>query len=148
MHTTSCPPRFADNNKTIAVTVVVCAGLVIAGMLYYLNPATIWFLPPCFFHKMTGWYCPGCGSTRALHCLLHGNLLEALHNNALVILALPLFAAIAIVRSTCRRTETRPRRRWNWIAFAVVVLVVFGVVRNIRRPPYSLLAPATEASHR
>lgn len=30
-------------------------------------------LPPCYFHKWTGLYCPGCGGTRAVKELLAGH---------------------------------------------------------------------------
>lgn len=29
---------------------------------------------PCLFHLATGYYCPGCGGTRAIASLLHGQL--------------------------------------------------------------------------
>ena len=115
-------------------------------MLFFLNPATTWFFPPCFFHRVTGLYCPGCGSTRALHCLLHGEVREALHNNALIVLALPLFGAMFLVRALSQKPATTPRRRWGWLAFLLAVVVIFGVVRNIRRPPFSLLAPPVQTN--
>lgn len=33
--------------------------------------------PRCPVKWLTGWDCPGCGSTRALHALLHGRVAEA-----------------------------------------------------------------------
>lgn len=41
-------------------------------------------MPKCLFRLATGWSCPGCGSQRALHALLHGNLREALEMNLLL----------------------------------------------------------------
>ena len=34
--------------------------------------------PPCMFHALTGFSCPGCGSTRAVSALLRGDLLTSL----------------------------------------------------------------------
>lgn len=31
-------------------------------------------VPPCVIHKWTGYYCPGCGGTRAVRALLKGNI--------------------------------------------------------------------------
>lgn len=31
-------------------------------------------IPPCLFHRVSGLYCPGCGGTRAVKCLLEGRL--------------------------------------------------------------------------
>lgn len=39
---------------------------------------------------MTGLQCPGCGSQRAIHALLHGQLTEAWHYNAALFFAVPL----------------------------------------------------------
>ena len=39
---------------------------------------------PCFFDKVLGIYCPGCGGTRALTALVHGRLLEALWYHPLI----------------------------------------------------------------
>lgn len=33
--------------------------------------------PPCIFHAITGFYCPGCGGTRAFSYLLQGQLPKA-----------------------------------------------------------------------
>ena len=30
---------------------------------------------PCLFHLATGYYCPGCGGTRAIASLLHGQVI-------------------------------------------------------------------------
>jgi hypothetical protein len=144
MQTTSCPPRLTEYNKPVALVICLLAGLALSGMLFFLNPATTWFFPPCFFHKVTGLYCPGCGSTRALHCLLHGQIYEAIRNNALIVLALPLFGGIILVRAASQRPATASR--WRWVALLMAVLVLFGVVRNIRRPPFTLLAPPAEAA--
>jgi len=94
---------------------------------------------------MTGLYCPGCGSTRALHRLLHGDIRDALHDNALFVLALPIVGALLLVRTIWPQPATAPRRRWGWVALVLFVVVMFGVIRNIRRPPFSFLAPVADA---
>lgn len=38
-------------------------------------------LPPCMFHTLTGFSCPGCGCTRAVIALLHGDILQSLCYN-------------------------------------------------------------------
>lgn len=38
-------------------------------------------LPPCLFHTLTGFSCPGCGCTRAVLALLRGDLLQSLRFN-------------------------------------------------------------------
>lgn len=52
------------------------------------------FHMPCLFHLLTGWYCPGCGGTRAVKYLLQGKLLLSFQYHPLVLYA----AAIALVK--------------------------------------------------
>ena len=59
--------------------------------LYLFDPESGGFLP-CPFRSITGMLCPGCGSQRALHDLLHFRLGEAFGHNALLVLALPTLA--------------------------------------------------------
>ena len=40
---------------------------------------------PCFFHMLTGLYCPGCGGTRAVKMLLEGNLKMSFQYHPLVL---------------------------------------------------------------
>ncbi|MGH9578069.1 MAG: DUF2752 domain-containing protein, partial [Terriglobales bacterium] len=78
-----------------------------AAILYRWNPATAGFYPICPFLSLTGWYCPGCGSLRALHQLLHGNLGAAFDLNPLLVVALP-FVAIEILARLLNRPGWRP----------------------------------------
>lgn len=39
---------------------------------------------PCLFRLLTGFYCPGCGGTRALKYLLRGQVLASLYYHPLV----------------------------------------------------------------
>src|SRR5271155_2956468 len=61
-------------------------------MLHSFDPATSGLFPPCPLLYLTGWYCPGCGSLRAMHQLLRGNLHAAWALNPLTILLLPFLA--------------------------------------------------------
>ncbi|MPY86322.1 MAG: DUF2752 domain-containing protein [Luteitalea sp.] len=65
---------------------VMAAVLVVsaATVLYFLDPRTTSFYPQCPFFALTGFLCPGCGTTRALHALLHGHLTEAFALNPLL----------------------------------------------------------------
>jgi hypothetical protein len=66
-------------------------GLLAAiGLVYFLvNPASSSIFPQCPFFVLTGYQCPGCGSQRATHSLLHGDLESAMHYNALFVFAIP-----------------------------------------------------------
>lgn len=112
------------------------AGIVIAGLifLYFFKPQDFPY-PTCVFHDLTGLYCPGCGSTRAIYQLLHGHLLTALHDNAMTVLALPFLAYTAF------RKESLSLIRPFWIWGIFYLLVIFTVLRNLPIYPFTYLAP-------
>jgi hypothetical protein len=132
-------------NNRLVVTAGVAALLASgAAFFYFFDPATSPIFPPCPFHFLTGLWCPGCGSARALHALIHGRLLAALDLNPLMVVSLPFlgYAAVSwglryLTGSGLPRIFTAPF--WGW--FVVVVVILFWVLRNIPVFPFSVLAP-------
>ena len=114
------------------------------ALLYFFDPAGQGFFPSCPFHALTGLYCPGCGSGRALHQLLHGNLAAAWGLNPLLMIALPVlfyFSAVRLWAAPGRRRPPglNPSRRFYWAAFGMIA--AFWILRNIPVYPFTLLAP-------
>lgn len=67
------------------------------GAVYaFFNPAETVWMPKCPVHLLTGFECPGCGSQRALHALLHGDISGAFRSNAILFLIIPVVAVMAI----------------------------------------------------
>ncbi len=140
---TRVPPKIAPRTRTsLALLVLGVLAVVAAGaVLFWFNPAQYRLYPFCLFHELTGLNCPGCGGTRALHYLLHGNLVAAFHANALLVISLPLFAWLGVrfaVRAV--RGLSAPRKispAWFW--FFLALAVVFTVLRNL--PWFVWLSP-------
>jgi hypothetical protein len=112
-----------------------------AGLIFAFDPAHYGFYPICYLHALTGLNCPGCGSTRAVHELLHGHLLAAARLNLLLVLSLP-HAAWLTARLGIRWLSGQPvgfvlRPMWLW-AF-LTLATVFTVLRNL--PGFEWLAP-------
>jgi hypothetical protein len=114
---------------------VLLAALGVSGgvVLFRFDPGLCAFYPTCQFHRLTGWQCPGCGSLRAMHHLLHGHLAAAFHFNALLVLGLPVLAWCA-GRAALRRWKRQPladglRPAWLWCALAATL--AFGLLRNL-----------------
>lgn len=101
----------------------ISAVVIGAAILYRFDPTTVRFYPPCLFHALTGLQCPGCGTTRALHHLLHGDVAGAFRLNAMLFAVVP-FAALA---TASRRLATHPVTGWA----AVVVTMIWWVARNV-----------------
>src|ERR1700683_5552507 len=120
---------------------VASAGIV---MLAVFDPATSGVFPPCPVWYLTGWYCPGCGSLRALHHLLHGNLHAAWAMNPLMILFLP-FVSYGFASHAMQAIRGRGLPQLFlpaiWIQALGCVIIVYGIVRNLPFHPFDLLAP-------
>lgn len=71
---------------------MIVAMLVIAFLLTYLffDPTAHDFFPKCQFLLVSGYKCPGCGSQRAIHALLNGEILEAIRFNAIFVVSIPI----------------------------------------------------------
>ena len=74
---------------------MACACGGASAFLYAVDPTRHAVYPQCLLYHATGIYCAGCGATRAIHALLHGRVIEALHDNALLVGAMPLLLYVA-----------------------------------------------------
>lgn len=113
---------------------VVLAGCAGAALVLAADPTSEagFPLPPCPIKLLTGFDCPGCGGTRMLFSLLHGDVPAAVHHNALAVLLLPLLAwswTAWVIGRLGRRLPTWTRWRWSPQVLLVVV-VAWVVVRN------------------
>ncbi len=119
-----------------------CTAAVI--VLRVFDPATSGIFPPCPLRYLTGWYCPGCGSLRAIHQLLHGNLRAAWAMNPLTIVMLP-FLSYGLFSSALyeARGQGLPQvfLPATWIYTLCAAIILFGIVRNFPMHPFDLLAP-------
>ena len=123
------------------------SSLLALGM-YWLDPGQFKNGPAqwlCPFHSVTGFYCPLCGSTRAVHQLLHLNLVAAIQDNILLVLAVPLLIwawigwAKAFAGLQPWRGLTLSSQKINALC---VIGLVFAVLRNLPNSPFSWLTPA------
>ncbi|HEY2146552.1 MAG TPA: DUF2752 domain-containing protein, partial [Pirellulales bacterium] len=114
-------------------------------VLYLFDPADGGY-PVCPFHALTGLHCPGCGTLRAMHELLHGRIAAALAMNPLSTCAIPIMIGAPIWSIASRRwrpSARRAGRRWTvhpaWLL--VTAIIAFGILRNVPVYPFTLLAP-------
>ena len=76
--------------RRIAVIATGVAAIAATLVVYRFDPSSHAFFPRCVFHQVTGLQCPGCGATRALYALLHGDVARAFWFNPLFLLFLPV----------------------------------------------------------
>lgn len=113
--------------------------LAIIGVTYGLVVYAVGI--PCLFHFATGLYCPGCGATRAVKCLLHGDWSGAVHQNGwLVIFVLPWLLVLGASKLFPRNS---PIQKATDLASKIVAAaaIAFFVLRNVPLPILECLRP-------
>jgi hypothetical protein len=130
----------------------VLALLLVAGGLSYVrghDPARsggVNLYPPCLVRSVAGLHCPGCGSGRATHALMNGDVSRAWAMNPLLVVALPVvvyggFAWWLGWLVPGWRGRLMPRLP-AWVAWWSLGLVyLYGLLRNLPWSPFSWLAP-------
>ena len=119
------------------LTLAVSAALI----LFFCDPVRVPIYPQCLFYQVTGLDCPGCGSLRAMHALLHGNIAAALHFNAFLVLSLPLFAGLGFVFLRGRKTASAFRIKPVWLWLYLAALAIFAIARDLPVPLFAAFAP-------
>ena len=128
-------------NKRLTALLIWLSIAVGATYLFIFEPGKTGFFPSCPFRLLTGFNCPGCGSTRGLHRLLHGDVVGAFEFNPLMVLMLP-FLLYALARYTTAAILDRPLQKhyvkpnYIWMLFALVMS--FWIFRNTRFYPFPI----------
>jgi len=132
------------HRERLGATAVVAMAAGGLGVVYLLDPDTSDLYPTCPFLAITGLYCPGCGTLRALHQLTRGHPLAALDLNPLMMLLLPFVAyflashaMLAVMGRPLRRFFVRPELIWTLLG----IILVYWLLRNVPGYPFTLLAP-------
>ncbi len=115
-----------------------------AAVLYLFDPRETAFYPLCPFLGLTGYHCPGCGTLRALHELLHGNPISALGYNPFTVLSLPFIAYSLFAGGMRAYRLPAPRAVFLhplWIWSLLAGIIAFWALRNAPVWPLSALAP-------
>lgn len=112
----------------IAIGAIVF-GLYRAGVLPTIHMA------PCMIHAMTGYYCPGCGGTRATYALLHGKIITSLYYHPIVVYGVVVGGWFMISQTIERISRGKIhigmhyRDLYLWIA--LVIAIVNCLVKNL-----------------
>ena len=123
-------------STVIAIWLLLLAG---AAYVFVFEPGKTGFFPGCPFRLLTGFTCPGCGATRALHQILHGHFAAAFMLNPVFLLAIPflLFAFLRYSVIVMRGGVPRPNALPASAIYAIfVVIVSFWIFRNTPLYPF------------
>lgn len=135
---TPLPGKTHRRLTAAALWLLVVAG---AAYLFFFQPGRTGLFPACPFRTLTGFNCPGCGTTRGLHQLLHGNFVAAFELNPLTMLLLPLLGSILVVY-TWSALSNRPlpqinlSPKYGWLL--TILILGFWIFRNTPAYPFPL----------
>jgi len=122
---------------------IFCISLI--SLYYFYNPEGKLFpFPKCPFFSLTGLHCPGCGSQRALHQLLHFNIIQTLNHNALYIVGILTIVYNLVIKGINHYSK---KNYFNYLYHTKtpiiigIIVVAFWILRNIPHEPFSCLAP-------
>ncbi|MDR2801840.1 MAG: DUF2752 domain-containing protein [Prevotellaceae bacterium] len=121
--------------KKIILTLAIVSILAGVSIYFVVNPSESIYFPPCPFYLLTGFQCPGCGSQRAIHSLLHLDFKQAFLYNPLLIPALLLVGLLVYLGHFGGKNRfphlyrTLSGTKFTWAVFIVIVL--FGIGRNV-----------------
>lgn len=110
----------------------------------FWDPTASAIFPKCPFYSLTGFYCPGCGSQRAVHQLLNGNIVEGFRHNYLIALLLIvlLYEAYLYVMNVFFNKNIPNFLHKSKVTLGILVIVLmFWVLRNVDVFPFTELAP-------
>lgn len=123
---------------------IFLAVIAVAILFFVLDPNKQEIFPRCLFHSLTGGYCPGCGSQRALHCLLHFDIAGVVSYNFLFLPAgmLIFYHYVHPLLNSAfgwKLPNLLYLKNTPWVILGIVI--AFWIARNLPWYPFSVLAP-------
>ena len=128
------PSRGPVTDREVYPALWAALGLLAAGYLLWRFPLGRPTVSACWFYSRFHIYCPGCGGTRALTALAHGQVVRSMYYHP----AVP-FAAVSAGGYLASQTvwRLRGRRGWvlrwdiRWLYAFLVLLAVNCALRNL-----------------
>ena len=121
-------PHTDGPETTLYVLGWICIGVVLAVCLgwMWLTHRYEGFSLPCMFYRITGYYCPGCGGTRAFRAFWQGRIFRSVWLHPVVPYGLSLGGWFMISQTLERMTKGKWKiglayRDWYlWVALGLV----------------------------
>lgn len=121
-------------DREVYPTVWITLAVLGSGVLFWRYALGKPTISACWFYSNFHVYCPGCGGTRALIALLHGQFLRSLYYHPAVI-----FTAVSVIAYLLTQTiwRLRGRRGWTlhygdqWLWCFGVILLINCILRNL-----------------
>lgn len=124
------------------------AGLIALFFLVLMGP--VWYLYvlpkydiPCIFYTLTGFYCPGCGGTRAFSAMVHGHFVRSFYLHPLVIYASVLYIVYMMSHtlSIFNPKLKGMKLKDAYLYIAIGIVFVNLIIKNILLHKYGIMLP-------
>jgi len=109
--------------------------------IFFSNPEKIYFLPVCWFYSLTHYYCPFCGSTRAIYHFLHFNLLRSLKSNLLLYVIIIYFTVNFLIIKFKKNKKNILDIKPLTIIIFMLIIIAYWILRNLPYYPFNLFIP-------
>ncbi len=120
--------------KTVIAVVAILVAIATV-IFFYIDPNAYPFFPKCPFLVVTGLECPGCGSQRSFHQLLHLDVAGAFHQNPLVVIFGPyILLGLYLEYLGGKQSFPQVRKILFGKEAAIIILIIiigFWIGRNI-----------------
>lgn len=111
--------------------VIALLAMTALYVFYTFDPSERPLFPKCPFLLATGHECPGCGSQRTIHSLLHLDFKAAFQYNAMIVLAIPyIFLGVYLQYFGGSKRHPRVEKiffgRWSALVVLILILTFWG----------------------
>ncbi len=93
----------------------------------------IFFLPECSFHRITGYYCFGCGGTRAVNAFLHGHFIKSVLYHPFVFyffIVAGIFFVTTLLKTVTNGKVRALKPRPLYLHLAAVIIILQCIIKN------------------
>ncbi|MCM1491246.1 MAG: DUF2752 domain-containing protein [Muribaculum sp.] len=107
--------------------------LLLAAAYYFFDPMETGWMPRCLWKTVTGTDCPGCGTQRMAHALMHGEFVKAWYSNAFALCMIPVIIFYVWLELNAERHNKLYRSLHSpWIInLFIFSILCWWVIRNI-----------------
>lgn len=115
----------------------LAAGMILAAalFLYTIWGKDRWIFPACPIYRYTGLWCPGCGFTRSVNCLLAGDFRESICWNPIPLYSITLWCLFITEESRERilhSAQKVPASYWSWmVRLGFLLWIIFILWKNL-----------------
>lgn len=99
-------------------------------ILLYISKMDSGIYPPCVLYSLLGIYCPGCGGTRAVKALLHGQIIQSLYYHPLVLYTAVIYLVFMLSQtiSLLSRGRIKGIHFHYWFLYGALVVTALNFI--------------------